>query len=311
MNFYTAKQIAEQWNLSVQQIRKYCKEGKIKSAFQYEGQWLIPENTKPPEMEDTDENQKPPLLKKILYQLERNNHYGIYEYIQINLAYSSSRMASNRLTRQQVQEMYRCKHITPSFESTKVDDIIEIDNHFMCVRYAMENALQPLTVDFVKQIHHLLTYGTYADKRQKVCVGAFRSSPTKLGIPAEKIQKELTALLRDYEKWSANYEFSSVTCEDQSELLIKILNLHARFEHIHPFDDYNGRAGRILMLKECLRHGIDPFIIDDKRRGAYNRGITQWDKNPDVLQNVVCEAQKRFQNQLETCNLMQYHRPPT
>lgn len=310
MNFYTAKQIAEKWNLSVQLVRRYCKEGRIKSAFQYEGQWLIPENTKPPGLEDTDENQKPPLLKKILYQLERNNHYGIYEYIQINLAYSSSRMASNRLTRQQVQEMYRSKHITPSFESTKVDDIIEIDNHFMCVRYAIENALQPLTVDLVKQIHHLLTYGTYADKRLKISVGAFRSTPAKLGVPPEKIQKGLAALLRDYEKWSANYEFSSVNYEKDPEVLVKILDFHTRFEHIHPFDDYNGRAGRILMLKECLRHGIDPFIIDDKHRGAYNRGIANWDTNPAFLQYVATEAQKGFQSKMETFHLMQYHRPP-
>ena len=309
MNFYTAKQIAEQWNLSVQQIRKYCKEGRIKSAFQYEGQWLIPENVKRPD-EEQEEKQERPLLKKLRYQMERNNHFGIYEYIQVNLAYSSSRMASNRLTRKQVLEMYRTNRITPAFEATKVDDIFEIANHFLCVRYVIENAEAPLTADFVKQIHHLLTYGTYSDKRGKVSVGAFRSMSAKWGAPPEKIHKELTKLLQNYEKWSANYEFWSVNYEEGEAVLVKILDFHVGFENIHPFDDYNGRAGRVLMLKECLRHGIDPFIIDDKHRGAYNRGITQWDTNLDILQNVAQEAQKRFQNQLETCNLMQYHRPP-
>ena len=100
-----------------------------------------------------------------------------------------------------------------------------------------------------------------------------------------------------------NYEKISVG-------LLQILDFHVQFERIHPFDDYNGRVGRIIMMKECLRHDIAPFIIDDKRRGAYNRGIVQWDTDPEILQNVVCEAQKRFQNKLDTCQLMQYHRPP-
>lgn len=309
MNFYTAKQIAETWNLSAQQIRKYCKEGRIKAAFQYEGQWLIPENARRPN-DEQEEKRERPLLKKLRYQMERNNHFGVYEYIQENLAYSSSRMASNRLTRKQVLEMYRTNRITPAFEATKVDDIFEISNHFLCVRYVIENAEIPLTVDFVKQIHHLLTYGTYGDKRGKVSVGAFRSKASKWGITPEKINKELTKLLQNYEKLSANYEFLSANYEESTEFLVKILDFYVGFEHIHPFDDYNGRVGRILMMKECLRHGIDPFIIDDKHRGEYNRGIAYWETNSEILKTVATDAQKRFQNKLDTIGLMQYHRPP-
>ena len=302
MNFYTAKQIAEKWNLSVQQIRKYCKEGRIKSAFQYEGQWLIPENATAPDQEEVEDRELH-LLKKLRYQMERNNHFGIYEYLQVNLAYSSSRMANNRLTRNQVEEIYRTNRITPSFEGTKVDDIFEIVNHVLCMRYVIENAEVPLTIDLIKHIHYLLTHGTYSDKRNKLSVGAFRSTMAKWGTKPEKISKELTSLLQNYEKKSVNYE-------EESSILVKILDLHVCFERIHPFDDYNGRVGRILMMKECLRWGIDPFIIDDKRRGAYNRGIACWDTDPENLQKAVSEAQKRFQNKLEVCHLMQYHRPP-
>ena len=296
MNFYTAKQIAEKWDMSVQLVRRYCKEGRIKSAFQYEGQWLIPENAKAPDACDEEEKRTPPLLKKMLYQMERNNHVGIYEYVQVNLAYSSSRMASNRLTRQQVQEIYRTNRISLSFEATKVDDIIEIANHFMCMRYVLEQAEVPLTTDFIKRVHYLLVHGTYSDKRNKVSVGAFRSTTAKWGVKADRISKELAMLLQNYEKKSVDLE--------------QILDFHVRFEYIHPFDDYNGRVGRLLMIKECLRHNVDPFIIDDKRSGAYKRGIANWDTDPEMLKTVAYEAQKRFQGKLEVCQLMQYHRPP-
>ena len=210
--------------------------------------------------------------------------------IQVNLAYSSSRMASNRLTRNQVEEMYRTKRLTASFEPTKVDDIVEMMNHFICMRYVVDNITAPLTVSFVKQVHHFLTYGTYADQNHKTGVGEFRIKPDKLGIPPQQINKAVADLIKIYERKAAKLE--------------QILAFHVQFERIHPFDDYNGRVGRILMVKECLRYGIDPFVIDDKRRGEYNRGIARWDTNPEILQKVVCEAQKRFQNKLDTCRLI-------
>ena len=302
MNFYTPKQMAEKWGVTAQLVRRYCKEGKIKLAIQHDGGWLIPEGAAKPNAPDAERQELPALVKKILYQHERNNHFGIYEYIQVNLAYSSSRMASNRLTRQQVEEIYRTNRISPAFEATKVDDIVEMKNHFICMNHVVEHICEPLTVTFIKHLHHLLTYGTYGDQCHKICVGEFRIKPDKLGLPPQKINKALTDLIKNYEKKSANYEKLSVDLD-------RILNFHVQFEQIHPFDDYNGRVGRLLMMMECLRFGIDPFIIDDKRRGAYNQGIAQWDENPSILQNVAQEAQARFQNKLEVCQLMQYHRP--
>lgn len=296
MKLCTAREMADAWDITIQLVRRYCKDGKVPNAVQTEQGWMIPEGTLKPGTEFKRETPPTPLVKKILYQRERNNHFGIYEYIQVNLAYSSSRMASNRLTRNQVEEMYRTKRLTASFEPTKVDDIVEMMNHFICMRYVVDNITAPLTVSFVKQVHYFLTYGTYADQSHKTGVGEFRIKPAKLGSPPHKINKEVADLIRDHERKSAKLE--------------GILNFHVQFERIHPFDDYNGRVGRILMVKECLRYGIDPFIIDDKRRGEYNRGIAQWDTNPEILQKVVCEAQKRFQNKLDTCRLMQYHRPP-
>ena len=296
MKFYSANETAVIWDISGAMVRRYCKEGKVPGAVQTELGWQIPEGTPKPGAQMVRETPPTPLVKKILYQRERNNHFGIYEYIQVDLAYSSSRMASNRLTRQQVEEIYRTNRISPAFEATKVDDIVEIMNHFICMRYVVDNVTSPLTVSFVKQVHHFLTYGTYADQNHKTGVGEFRIKPDKLGFPPQQINKAVADLIKGYERKAAKLE--------------QILAFHVQFERIHPFDDYNGRVGRILMVKECLRYGIDPFIIDDKRRGAYNRGIAQWDTAPEILQKVVCEAQKRFQNKLDTCRLMQYHRPP-
>ena len=296
MKLYSVNETAAIWGISGAMVRRYCKEGKVPGAVQTELGWQIPEGTPKPGAQSVRETPQTPLVKKILYQRERNNHFGIYGYIQVNLAYSSSRMASNRLTRNQVEEMYRTKRLTASFEPTKVDDIVEMMNHFICMRYVVDNITAPLTVSFVKQVHYFLTYGTYADQSHKTGVGEFRIKPAKLGSPPQKINKEVADLIKAYERKSAKLD--------------GILNFHVQFERIRPFDDYNGRVGRILMVKECLRYGIDPFIIDDKRRGEYSRGIAQWDTNPEILQRVVCEAQKRFQNKLDTCRLMQYHRPP-
>ena len=297
MNFYTAKQIAEKWGLSVQLVRRYCKEGRIKSAIQYEGGWLIPEGTTKPRVDDFEEQEVPKLVKQLQYQYARNNHFGIYEYIQVNLAYSSCRMASNRLTRQQVEEIYRTKRITPAFEATKVDDIIEVMNHFICMRHVVDNIMMPLTQTFIKHLHQLLTYGTYADQTHRTGVGEYRTKDTKIGAPHYQINKAIADLVKDYEKKSVD--------------LNQILDFHVRFEHIHPFDDYNGRVGRIIMMKECLRHEVLPFILDDNRRGAYNRGIANWETDPEILKSVVYETQKRFQNKLDVCHLMQYHRFPS
>ena len=247
MKLYTAEYTATLWGISVQMVRRYCREGKVPGAVQTEQGWMIPEGTPKPGAQMVRETPPTPLVKKILYQRERNNHFGIYEYIQVNLAYSSSRMASNRLTRQQVEEIYRTTRITPSFEATKVDDIVEMMNHFICVRYVVDNITAPLTVAFIKQVHHFLTYGTYADQNHKTGVGEFRIKPDKLGIPPQQINKAMADLIKGYERKAAKLE--------------QILAFHVPFERIHPFDDYNGRVGRILMVKECLRYPFFCFCI--------------------------------------------------
>lgn len=287
MNYITSKDIALKWDISERMVRKYCTQKRIQNAYCERGTWYIPEDTPKPKREGKKAPETPlsPLAKKIQYQRKKNNHFGIYEYIQVNLAYSSNRMASNRLTRTQILEMYRTHKISKSFEATKIDDIIEVINHFICVQHMVDTINAPLTQVLIKKYHQLLTYGTFADRQEKIVSGEYRTTDNKLGIAPEDISTSLSELIKDYERRPANLE--------------RILDFHLKFEKIHPFDDYNGRVGRIIMMKECLRYGIDPFIIDDKRRSRYFHGIKDWNANRDKFLDVVTEAQERFKMQNE------------
>lgn len=299
MKMLTTKEICETWNISERMVRRFCVDGRIPEAKLENGTWFIPSGTpkpkrKPKEIAKNPKENLTAFAKRVVYQRNKNNHYGIYEYIQVYLTYSSNRMASNRLTRNEVEEVYRTNKISTTFEPVKVDDIIETINHFAAVRYIVDNISAPLTQSFIKKLHHILTYGTYADRKENLRPGEFRISKSKIGIPHKDITPALTALLKEYEKGAVDME--------------RTLDFHVRFEHIHPFEDYNGRVGRLIMMKECLRHGIDPFIIDDKRRGAYNRGIAAWNEDHGLLISVSLEAQKRFQGKMELCKLFQYAR---
>lgn len=302
MKLCSVKETAERWNVSERLVRRLCVEGRISEAVLEDNSWLIPSDTPKPERKKVVERRAAPkpnltaFAKRVVYQRNGNKHYGIYEYIQVNLTYSSNRMASNRLTRNEVEEVYRTNKISTTFEPVKVDDIIETINHFSAVRYVVDNIAAPLTQTFIKKLHHVLTYGTYADRKETLRPGEFRLSKSKIGAQPKAIAPSLSALLDEYKDGAVDME--------------RILDFHARFELIHPFEDYNGRLGRLLMLKECLRHGIDPFIIDDGHRSDYNRGIASWNADHEPLLSVSLEAQKRFQGKMELCRLFQYARSP-
>lgn len=305
MNFCSVRETAEKWGVSERFVRKLCKEGRIENVVWDENTWLILSGIEKPERKKyerkTEEKALNPDLseyaKRIVRQRIKNNHYGIYEYIQLNLTYSSNRMASNRLTRNEVEEIYRTNKITSSFEPAKVDDIIETVNHFAAVRFVIDNITEPLTGVMIRKLHHILTYGTYADRKEKIRPGEYRVSKTDVGVPAKEITGSVTALIREYEK-------GLITLD-------RILDFHVHFERIRPFEDYNGRLGRLLMLKECLRHEIDPFIIDDKRRNLYMRGILSWDDDPKVFRELAQGAQARLRGKWDLFRLMEYCRPPS
>lgn len=296
MDYISVQETAKRWKISERMVRIYCAENRVSNAEYRNGNWYIPKTARKPKREAAQKTELRSLAKKVVYQKERNNHFGIYEYIQVNLAYSSCRMASNRLTREQVLDIYRTGRVSVAFEPMKIDDLIEVNNHFWCMRFIVDNLGNPLTQAMIKKVHILLSRGTEAEQSGDVRCGEYRIQHSRFGVSPCAIYQEINGLIEEYET-------------RKSIDLDMILAFHARFEQIHPFDDYNGRVGRIIMMKECLRYGIEPFVIDDKRRGAYNKGIARWDTEPQTLRTPVLEAQARFQRQMELCKLMQYCRP--
>ena len=281
-------------------IRKYCSQNRIPGAKKTEAGWLIPDTNEKPEPEVSSPFEKkslPILARKIRNQKNGTNYHGLYDYVQINSAYSSSRMASNRLTRKQVEDIFRKGKVKESFEPMKVSDLIEVMNHCVCMDYIIENVEKPLSVKFIKRLHEMLMYGTVDDRLRKVTPGEYRNSKSmrkeSFILPAAHINDHLTKLVKDYEAY------------DEIERR-EILEFHVKFEKIFPFEDGNGRIGRLIMFKECLRHEVVPFILDDKKRAAYLEGLREWDEDPGILADVVLDAQERFQRQIELQILRAY-----
>ena len=293
MEYITVKEAADKWNTSVQIVRRFCRQERIPGIIQRDGAWLIPENAKKPGRTDptTAEIEKlPPLAKKLVRQKKKKNFHGLYDYVQTDLTYSSSRMASNRLTRQQVETIFKKGKVSVSFEPMKVSDLVEVLNHCVCVDYILDHVEEPLSQKFIKHLHYQLTFGTVDERRKKVTPGQYRTKNSyrtePFMSPSDRISDKLKVLVADYE---------SLDEVDRRE----ILDFHVRFERIFPFEDCNGRIGRLIMFKECLRHEVMPFILDDKRRSRYLEGIREWDDDPGILSEVVMEAQSRFDAQIQ------------
>ena len=293
MQYLSTREMAEKWGVSMTLIKRLCNQGRIVGAVYKDGVWRIPEDAVRVErtiLEHTEEPELPELAKKLQNQKKKRNFHGLYDFVVIDLTYASSRMASCRLTRQQVETIFRKGKVRESFEPMKVSDLIEVLNHIHCVNYILDHVMEPLTQKFIRKLHEILMTGTVDAYRQQVRPGEYRTVTSRPRdrelLPVTRINSSLTALLRDY--------------EHQTEIeRNQILDFHVRFEEIFPFEDGNGRVGRLIMFKECLRHGIMPFIIDDKRRSRYLRGIKEWHDDRFEMIDVVMEAQDRFEAQIE------------
>ena len=297
MSYISAKEAAEKWGISKRMVYKYCTLNRIPDAFFEYGVWFIPEDAEKPSEQKKYVAPLPPLLKTLLKQRDGKQYRGLYNYVQINMVYSNGCMASNRLSRDQIEVLYKTDRIVTNKEPIKVNDIIEARNHFLAVDMILSNAMKPLTQSFVTQLQAQLISDNCRHKRHGAIATGIRKTNvgSKFGktTPPKDISAALSKLFKEY--------------ESQKEIGFReILDLHVKFERIRPFEDCNGRVGRLLMFKECLRHNVTPFILDDKRRTGYLEGIRQWNVDRSILMDVCIDAQMRFEAQIELQGLLAF-----
>jgi len=297
MDYISAKEASVLWNITDQMIRRHCRNGRVPGAIQRDGTWFVPADAQKPAKLKPDITPTPKLVRQLQRQRAKKIYHGLYDYIQINFCYSSNRLASNRLMLNQVEEIYKKGKVSVGFEPIKVDDLIEAYNHFACVNYIIETATVRLSQSYIRKLHAMIGYGTVSERKLLFHSGEYRRDNCTIDktktTPPKNIGSQMSALISDYESL------------DRVELS-QILDFHVRFERIHPFADGNGRVGRLLMFKECLRHQITPFILDDKRRTEYLKGIREWDMDRTTLFTPCLEAQARFQAQIELQKLQEY-----
>lgn len=294
MKYMNVKTTAEKWNLSERSVRNYCSEGKIPGAILEGKTWRIPlEAVKPARKHRTGTVPKN-LLTRLKLEKESQIPGGIYHKIQIELTYNSNHMEGSRLTHEQTRYIFETNTIGIQDKSINVDDIVETANHFSCIDYIIEAANYRLSESLIKQLHVILKSGTSDSRKAWFTIGGYKRFENEVGgMPTTKpadVSKAIKNLLKGYN-------------QHQAKTLQEIIGFHYEFEKIHPFQDGNGRIGRLIMFKECLRNGITPFIIDDDLKEFYYRGLKEWKKEPGYLMDTCLAAQDKFKRYMDYFSL--------
>lgn len=285
MNFISVKDYANLHDISERTARNYCLQGKIAGAKLIGKTWSIPAGAALPERKNARSNKISPLLKALREQKASRMKGGIYHRTQIDLTYNSNHIEGSRLSKEQTRYIYETNTIGITHEAIMVDDIIETTNHFRCIDYIIERATEPLSESMIKQIHSILKSGTSDATRSWFSVGEYKQLPNEVGgietAAPEDVASEIKTLLKQYRS-------------KKKITFIDILDFHRQFEVIHPFQDGNGRVGRLIMFKECLAHGIVPFIITDELKMFYYRGLSEWQRTPGYLTDTCLTAQDHY-----------------
>ena len=290
MNYLSVADVAKKWNISERSVRNYCSKGRIEGAFLTGKTWNIPENAKKPERMNK-RKEKPKTLLAIL-QEEKASKYsgGIYHKTQIDLTYNSNHMEGSRLTHDQTRFIFETNTIGIENEVVNVDDIIETTNHFRCIDMIIDHIKTELNEKFIKELHFILKSGTSDSKKDWFAVGDYKKFPNEVGNMKTPLPEEVDNLMKDLLK-----EYNS----KKEKTFEDILDFHVQFERIHPFQDGNGRIGRLIMFKECLKYNIVPFIIEDNLKMFYYRGLKEWHNERDYLVDTCLAAQDRYKAYLD------------
>ncbi|MGN0232791.1 MAG: Fic family protein [Bacteroidaceae bacterium] len=287
MEYISVVQFAEKYGVSERTARNYCAEGKIDGAFQTGKTWNIPSDAVLPRR---GKQILSPLLVRLREEKEARLAGGIYHRTQIDLTYNSNHMEGSRLTKEQTRYIFETNTLGFTTENTSVDDIMETVNHFRCIDYVIDHAKEKITEAHIKQLHAILKTNTSDSHKSWFVVGDYKRLPNEVGgeetVLPEDVHKHMKALILEY------YSKKRVRLDD-------ILNFHVLFERIHPFQDGNGRVGRLLLLWQCLQSAHVPFVITEELRLFYYRGIQNWGNTNGYLRDTCLTAQDHYKQLLD------------
>ena len=290
MNYLSVAETAKKWNISERSVRNYCAQERMPGAVLIGKTWHIPENAEKPARSNGKKTPVKTLLS--ILQEEKRTKYagGIYHKTQIDLTYNSNHIEGNRLTHDQTRYIFETNTIGVENEVLNVDDVIETSNHFRCIDLIIDHAASTLSEHFIKKLHHILKTSTSDSHKDWFAVGEYKRLPNEVGgmqtsLP-EEVADRMKALLSDYNA------VPKKTLDD-------ILDFHVRFERIHPFQDGNGRVGRLIMFKECLKYNIVPFIIEENLKLFYYRGLKEWYNEKGYLTDTCLTAQDKYKAYLD------------
>ena len=295
VEYISVQQAAGNWHISERSVRNYCSLGRIEGALIEGGIWKIPSDAQKPQRQKRHAVKKETLLDVLKREKDSSLSGGIYHKIQIDLTYNSNHIEGSHLTHDQTRYIFETRTIGITDKSVKVDDIIETANHFRCIDLIIEGAGTKLTESFIKQLHFILKTGTSDSQKSWFRVGEYKMLENEVGgmetaKPAQ-VAQEIKKLLAEYNTKK------TITFDD-------ILDFHVRFESIHPFQDGNGRVGRLIMFRECLKHNIVPFIITEELKLSYYRGIKEWKNERGYLKDTCLTAQDAMKENLKAFGIV-------
>ena len=290
MDAMSVKEAARRWGLSERSVRNYCAEGRIAGALLIGKTWRIPADAEKPARKERQKRKSPSLLQVLRREKKSRLSGGIYHKLQIDMTYNSNHIEGSHLTEEQTRYIFETRTIGITQQVVRVDDIVETANHFHCIDKVIDHAEQGLSERFIKQLQGILKTGTSDSQQEWFAVGAYKKLPNEVGghptTAPEDVPAAMASLLQDYGVTTAK------TLDD-------ILAFHVRFERIHPFQDGNGRVGRLIMFKECLNHSIVPFIITVELKMFYYRGLHEWKRVPGYLADTCLTAQDHYKALLD------------
>lgn len=290
MKFLTSSEIGKIWNVSERSVRNYCASGRVLGAYLDGKTWMIPETATKPTRQIRHSNKSKTLLDVLLLEKEAKLKGGIYHKLQIEMTYNSNHIEGSKLTHDETRYIYETKTIGINNKAVKIDDVIETVNHFRCIDVAIDMANKKLSESFIKQLHRVLKTGTSDANQDWFKVGEYKLLPNEVGGKATTDPNDVKLAMK---KLLDKYN------QKDHHTFEEIVEFHVAFERIHPFQDGNGRVGRLIAFKECLKNNIVPFIILDEKKCFYYRGLQNWDHERGWLIDTCLDGQDTIKKYLD------------